>query len=298
LDAIPELRAAEAGPRTACDLLAWAAVRAAPEGMPALRQRPGPGAGARVPPAFLKHADEQTVAGLAAVLQAIDRHGLAGTRFTDWGVLGAPRFLGRVALAATMHRFAAEGAWGISPHLIPHRSLHALSGTISQALKIHGPNYGTGGGPRGTDEALLCASSLLASGTLPGVWVACTGWEPEPVPDREGRWSGPAVCHGLALALVAARPAWDGPRLHVEVEGGPSAPEAAAGPVNLERLAAALTASGPGRPPMTWALACGGRLRLTWAGPTAGLLAPHLFARRNGVHGEKEGRGAGPGSQS
>lgn len=295
MDAIPELPGAEAEPGTACDLLAWAAVRVAPEGMAALRQRPGPGAGERLPPSFLKHADEQSVAGLAAVLRAIDRHGLAATRFTDWGVLGAPRFLGRVALAATMHRFAAEGAWGISPHLIPHRSLHAVSGTVSQALKIHGPNYGVGGGPRGADEALLSAASLLAGGALPGLWVALTGWEPEPVPDREGRVGNPAVCHAVALALVAERPGWDGPRLHVEA--GPAA-EPGAGPVSLEGLAAALTAAEPGQPPVAWSLAGGGRVRLARAGTPPGLQAPHLFARRNGVRGRKEGSGAGPGSQS
>src|SRR5205823_2855913 len=110
---------------------------------------------------------------------AIHRHGLAGTRFTDWGVLAAPRYLGRSAMAVALQRFAAEGAWGLSPHLIPHHSLHSVSGTISQALKINGPNIGVGGGPGSGAEAFLAATALLSAGQVPGVWVVLTGWDPE-----------------------------------------------------------------------------------------------------------------------
>src|SRR5262249_39770127 len=136
----------EPGTAVCCDLLAYGAVQATPASLAALRQQPGPVPGEPLPASFLKHADEQTVLGLSAVLRAIQDHGLGGTSFTGWGVLGAPRFQGRATMTVAVQRFAAEGAWGISPHLIPHRSLHALSGTISQALRIHGPNFGVGGG--------------------------------------------------------------------------------------------------------------------------------------------------------
>ena len=63
--------------------------------------------------------------GLAAVCQAIGNFQLAKYNFNDWGVLGAPRFLGRVAMHGAIQKFLVEGAWGISPHLIPHRLLHA-----------------------------------------------------------------------------------------------------------------------------------------------------------------------------
>jgi len=156
----------------------------------------------------LKHADEQTVAGLAAVSRAMDDHGLENLDFSPWGVIAAPRFLGRAALAVALARFATEGAWGISPHLIPHRSLHALSGTVSQALKIYGPNYGVGGGSDGAAEAILAASALLVDGDLPGLWVVLTGFDPESVPadPAPGKaTSGSADCVAVALALVPAR---------------------------------------------------------------------------------------------
>src|ERR1700751_1917728 len=104
--------------------------------LPSLRQRPGPGLGGSLPATFLRHADEQTVAALAAVLHAIQECGMSVADFKEWGVVAAPHFLGRAMLAAALQRLAAEGAWGISPHLIPHRSQHAVSGTISQVLKI------------------------------------------------------------------------------------------------------------------------------------------------------------------
>src|SRR5262249_310020 len=117
------------------------------EMLPALRQRPGPGIGESLPATFLRHADEQTVAGLPAVLHAIQNSRMSVADFRDWGIVAAPCFIGRATLAVALQRLATEGAWGISPHLIPHRSQHAVSGTISQVLKIFGPNFGAGGGP-------------------------------------------------------------------------------------------------------------------------------------------------------
>ena len=132
--------------------------------MQQLRQNLFLPSGERLPPASLKHAEDQTVAGLAAVCQAISTFQLGQTAFHDWGVLGAPRFLGRLAMHGAIQKFIAEGAWGISPHLIPHRLLHAVSGTVSLALKIQGPNFGVGGGPDGVGEAFLTAAALLQGG--------------------------------------------------------------------------------------------------------------------------------------
>jgi hypothetical protein len=201
--------------------------------LPMLRQRPGPGIGESLPATFLRHADEQTVAGLAAVLHAIPDSGLGLTDFRDWGIVAAPCFLGRATLAVALQRLAAEGAWGISPHFIPHRSQHATSGTISQVLKIYGPNLGAGGGPGGLFEALLAGSVLLDTHRLPGVWVVVSEWEPEAIPDDNGCINPDAVCHALALALVTARLGWRGVRLRVlprtrkassDPDPGPTAP--------------------------------------------------------------------------
>jgi hypothetical protein len=213
------LSALPSGSAVGCDVVAFGTARATADTLPALRHQPGPPLGEPLPASFLKHADEQTVVALAAALQAIHRHGLTATSFTDWGVLAAPRFLGREALAGALQRFATEGAWGISPHVIPHHSLHSLSGTISQALKIHGPNFGVGGGPDSAAEGLLTAAALLARDRLPGVWVVWSGWDPEPTPGRNGHLAPPTVC-AAALALVAGRPDWDGPKLRLAASSG------------------------------------------------------------------------------
>jgi hypothetical protein len=180
-----------------------------------LRRQPGPGVGTTLPVNFLKHADDQSVAALAAVLQTIEQSGLGQTRFTDWGVVSAPCFLGRATLVQAWQRMQVEGAWGVSPHFIPHRTQHAVSGTISQALKIHGPNFGAGGGPSSMLEALLAAAALLESSKLPGAWVILSGWEPELIPDVEGNPTAPCDCKAVALALVPAQPAWHGLRLRI-----------------------------------------------------------------------------------
>ena len=67
--------------------------------------------------------------------------------------------MGRAAVAAGLQRYQNEGAWGASPHLPPHRSLHSPSGTISQLFKIHGPNYGVCGGPGCATEILAAAAA-------------------------------------------------------------------------------------------------------------------------------------------
>jgi hypothetical protein len=197
----------------ACVVAAYGRVQVTLEDVPALRLRPGPGMDQSLPPNLLKHADEQTIAGLAAVLHAIADFELSTTSFDEWGIVAAPCFLGRATLVLSRERFAVEGAWGLSPHFIPHRSQHAISGTISQVLKVHGPNFGAGGGPGAVREALV-AGAVLAYDT-PGVWVVLTGWEPELIPDADGRPIDPVVCQAVALALVATSAGRQGPCLHI-----------------------------------------------------------------------------------
>jgi hypothetical protein len=255
-----------------CDVVASAVFQAPADQFPALRQNPGPLQGKPPPTGFLKHSDEQTVAGLLAVQRAIEAYRLEDTPLTDWGVVAAPRFLGRGAMVPALERFATEGAWGISPHLIPHRSLHSISGTLSQALKIHGPNFGAGGGIEGSSEALLMAAGMLSSNRLPALWLVFTGWMPEPFEE-----CGPSsyvcpevphvpVCSAVALALRPPSPEFAGPWLDIipagAINGRARNPAATARLFSLENLAAAL-AVGPTMPPQTWDLSCGGNVQLT-----------------------------------
>jgi hypothetical protein len=215
--------AAGRGRAVVCDLTARAKVRVPPEALAELRRCPGPSAD--LPSAFLKHTDEQTVAGLAAVYHAIHDHGLDPASFRDWGVLGGPCALGRPTMASALQKFLEEGAWGVSPHLIPHRSLHSLSGTVSQALKIHGANYGVGGGPTSPAEALLAAAAMLGLECVPGVWVVLTAFDPDAPPDRAGNLPPGTHYLGIALALTTPRLGWNGPRLRFRASvAQPAAP--------------------------------------------------------------------------
>jgi hypothetical protein len=231
--------------------------RAGAAELPALRKDPGAPADRPLPPSFLKHSDEQSVVALAAVYQALRAAALEPASLGDWGVIAAPQFLGWTAFPAALLRFREEGAWGISPHLIPHRSLHALSGTVSQALGLHGPNFGVGGGPRAADEGLLTAAALLGQGRVPGLWALLTGFAPDtpgvaPVP-AQTTWQA------VALALVAYTPDVTGPWLHV---GPPThAPDEPANGLPLFELDAFATAVAAGRAG-AWRLAGGSCLEL------------------------------------
>jgi hypothetical protein len=187
-------------------LLAHAVVRLSVEALGELRRTPLQGCGEPLAVSTLKHLDEQTLAVLVALQQAIAEAGLGANLtagpFRDWGVVAAPRYLGRAILGPAIARFHAEGAWGVSPHLVPHRSLHAISGTVSQFLKVHGPNFGVGGGPGCETELLLAGLSLLASMQLPGLWLLFSRIEPELPSANNGRPPPEASCQAIALALV------------------------------------------------------------------------------------------------
>ncbi len=211
-----------------CAVVGFGGIRVTADHLSSLRQNPGFNPGKPLSPGFLKHADEQTVVSVAALFQAIERHGLAETKFADWGVLAAPRYLGRITTSLAFQRFAAEGAWGISPHLIPHRTLHAISGTISQALQIHGPNLGVGGGPEAANEVMRVAAAFMADPKLPGLWVVMSGWNPEPFPQppttapdiplhsTNGFHSTP-YCQAVALALTPPPRFWEGLELRINM---------------------------------------------------------------------------------
>src|SRR4051812_37935671 len=97
-----------AAPRpVSVSLAAQGRIRVPVESLPELRRRPGPVPPDLLPASFLKHADEQTIAGLAAVFHALEDYSLFGADFSQWGVLACPRFLGRNTFGAALARFAA-----------------------------------------------------------------------------------------------------------------------------------------------------------------------------------------------
>lgn len=159
--------------------------------------------GEPIPSSALKVSDQQTIVGMAAVLEAIDRGGLHSTDMSDWGIVGAPRFLGRLHSAEFFDRWRKGKARKLSLFFVPHRSLHAVSGTISQVLRMHGPNFGAGGGYEALSEGLITAVTLMQLGQLPGLWIVLTQNHPEPEPDDEGNNRLDSTCYGIALAVRA-----------------------------------------------------------------------------------------------
>jgi hypothetical protein len=267
---------AGSGPILAGEVMGAALFRARPPDLPALRRRPGPvpEGWSRTPPSLLRYADEQTVAGTAAIFAAIATMDAQPRGFEGWGVVAASRYLGRASLAAALRSFKAEGVWGTSPHLIPHFALHSPAGTISLALGLHGPNVGAGGGLHAAAEGFLAAMTWLAAGVVPGVWLVLSGWSPDLIPERKGGASGTAhaqeahpadiECQALALALRPARTGPGagavGPRFRVRTDGEPDR-DAVAAPLDLVRLARDLETQGAS-PSRTVATDPAGRVRV------------------------------------
>jgi len=172
----------------------------------ARRAAPGPQGSKPVPLKHMKHADDQTVVGISALLHAVHAAGWGNASFHDWGAIGVPRFVGRMNIAVAVSQSLHDPTWGVSPNIIPNQSLHSLSGTISLALGLHGPNFGVGGGPNAVAEGLLTAISSIQSDRLPGLWVVLSQFDPEPIPDEKGVSAIPVTCMAAAIALISTRP--------------------------------------------------------------------------------------------
>jgi hypothetical protein len=195
----PHLRAS-----TACSLRAFGVVEATAPSLAALRKQPGPAGSLPMPANLLNHAEDQTVAAMAAVLNAIDSGGLHREPFTDWAVVAAACFAGRVPMAAYLDKFRRLGPLSVSPTIIPFMSLHSTSSLISLALRIHGPALGVGGGSGEFAQALLTGLAVQQQDGVPGVWVVMTGWDPEPIPSGGAAPAQTPVCRAAVLALRSA----------------------------------------------------------------------------------------------
>ena len=260
-----------------CEVVGFAALRLPYDALPEVRRHPeavfGPGLSA----SFFKHLDEQTVVGLAAVLRTIREFALDPADYANWGVLAAPHFLGQPLMVSVLLRFEAESAWGVSPHVVPHHSLHSLSGTISQVLKLHGPNLGVGGGKGGTGEALLAAAAWIGAREVPGVWIVLTAFDPPVCPGPEGDVPLGTACVGLALALKPIRPDSTGLRLRF-LPGEDARRDDS--PLDLFRLGAALEHSRSARGAGTMVVsATAPRLEVEWNRPGRSLPTPGLLLK-------------------
>jgi hypothetical protein len=187
--------------RARCGLAGWGMVRIPWAEIAQWRKNPGPAAGL-TPGPHLKLVDEQTVLATAAILKAIQRGGWSPTSFQDWGVLAAPKYLGRARVAQAISRYHKQGGRSVSPLTIPTLSQHSVAGTVCLVLGSRGPNLGVSGGSTQVGEVLLNAMSLFAGHPCPGIWGVMTAWDPEPIPDGTGQIAKPTTGIGVALALV------------------------------------------------------------------------------------------------
>jgi hypothetical protein len=225
-----------------------------------LRRTVGVPGGPPLAPSFLKAAEDQTVVALVALARAARVLGQSSEAYREWGVVAAPRSLGRLGAAEAIHKYEQGGAWKVSPLIVPHRSPHSVSGTISLAYRIEGPNFGVGSHAGAVVEGFLATLTLLDEGRLPGVWLVLSEADPEPVPDDAGACVVPVVYRALALGFGASAAG-----LHL-VWGEPSAATAPA--PTVAELIAFLGADGQG--PRRWSYTLGWGARLELERPPAG----------------------------
>jgi hypothetical protein len=244
---------------------AWGAARVPLAGIAPLRKKLPAWVPENTAGHFLKYADEQTVAAVAAVDRAIQTHQIDLTQQRDWPIIAAPRFLGRVAGPAVIHGYDHGGPQSVSPHIIPQNSLHSVSGALSILLGSRGPNVGVGGGPEAAGDAILSAFSLPGSSHAAGCWLVATAWDPEPVADRECRMQNEPVCHALALTLrFTAESAGSGELTLRSSASVPAANRPPAANVSVSQLVKKLEEpSAVGSVRLAWTLAWGAEAQIT-----------------------------------
>ena len=198
--AFPDRKFATQTSSLECAVTAYATTRFRYEDVNALRKQSEnlPGA---LGNSVLRHSDEQTLAALAAVREAVNRFGSRPDDFEKWGVVCSTRYLGRSAFAQALTKFAVDGPWNVSVQVVPNRSLHSPASMVGLALGCHGPCVGVGGGLDGETDAWLTATSLLDQQSLPGMWLIFSGWEPDEHIDIDGNPLTETRCTALVLAL-------------------------------------------------------------------------------------------------
>lgn len=188
-----------------CGIAAFGVANLTGEMLANIRKSPEAHTTMPLAPSVARHCDEQTLAALFAVGEAMRKMKSTTADFEAWGIVASTRFIGRSFFAQSLEKFDREGPWNTSVQVVPHRSLHSTSSTISLAIGSHGPNVGVGGGSDGEGQALLAATSLLDEFNLPGVWLVLAGWTPELNVDASGVPTEECRCHALALALKPPR---------------------------------------------------------------------------------------------
>jgi hypothetical protein len=261
-----------------CRITTHAFVEARLSAISDLRGRPAAPGGPVLPPRFLRHADEHTVVGMHAVLDAITTSEAVSSRgsLEDHAVVAAPCQSGRLATARSLAALATGGAAVVTPHIVPQCSLHSVAGAVSVALGMHGPHFGVGGGPDSLGEGLLAATTLLMSGGDPacrGVWLVATEWDEEPALDAAGSPTNDPVCRAFAM-LLEPRPVHGGGEtdalalLTVRPPRHGASPECpATASCSLVTFAAALGVRGDEPLPVTTTLECQGGIMVEVARP-------------------------------
>lgn len=183
-----------------CAVAAFATIRMTFEEVNALRKKSDSLPG-NLGNSLLRHADEQTLAALAAARDTVARMECPPQEFGDWGVVCSTRYLGRKAFAESLTKFAAEGPWNVSVQVVPNRSLHSPGSMVGLALGCHGPCIGVGGGLDGETDAWITAMTLLDQHAMPGMFMIFSGWEPDEHIDVEGKPLTDSRCTSLVLAL-------------------------------------------------------------------------------------------------
>ena len=235
----------------------------------ALREAAAPPGAPAAPPRFLRHADEHTVVAFRAVQEALAGVPALAAARRHHGVVAAPCGAGRPWSARTLVQLREAGPVTVSPHVVPHCSLHSVAAAVSIGLGMHGPSIGVGGGPEALAEGCLAALLLLAEREVDACWLVATAWDTEPVLDGEGGLPPDAVCRAVALALDPA--AAGSTRLLLR---GAAAPAIVPGPrveagggASLAHFAAALDVRRPDTaPPDGGCDGCLWSVHLPWGG--------------------------------
>lgn len=197
---MPFFPTASVAPNCACMIRGASIVTARLSEISTLARQPAPVGGPMIPPRFLRHADEQTIVGLRAVLQIVAAAGSKKPDFSHDGVVGASCRAGQPTAARTMMNLERQGTAGVTPHVVPQCSLHSLASAVSVAFGMHGPNVGVAGGQQAAIEGFLTAATLVP--TLPSsahLWLVVTGWDTQLELDPDGKALNDPTCRSLAM---------------------------------------------------------------------------------------------------
>jgi hypothetical protein len=145
--------------------------------------------------------DEQTLASLVALADAIENTSLMLMHAHRWAIVSSSWKLGQSTFSAFIKNEFIGGPWNIAVEFIPDRKALAVGGRINLIVKSVASCVGARQGRVEVNACLLAARTFKRMDWF-GVWLVFSAWLPNVPYESTSISSAKPSCYAIAVALT------------------------------------------------------------------------------------------------